>query len=550
MSVLPVFTRRLRLYFPRPTGRIGRMAKPLSWSPATYFLLLAALAVAGLLLLTPVYLVVRTLGAGTAALDALLKLSTLETMGRTLWLAGSVTLASIMLGVPLAWLTTCTDLPGRRFWTVVVALPLVLPSYVAAYLLASLLGPRGLLQQALQPLWGVERLPDIYGFPGAFLVLTLMSYPYVFLSVRAALRGMDPAQVEAARSLGLSARQAFWRVTLPQLRPAMVAGGLLVALYVLRDFGAVTMMRYDTFTRIIYIQYRSFADRSVAAALALVLVGMTATILYFEYRTRGKAQYARRSVGVARQLRRVHLGRWRVVALLLVVSVVVIALLLPASGLLYWLVRGLAGNLSLAALAAPAGGSLLVSLGAALLALGAALPVAILAVRRPGTWSHLLERLTYAGFALPGIVIALALVFFGATYAPALYQTIPLLLVAYVILFLPQAVGSARASLLQVPRNVEEAGRSLGHTPAGVLRRVTLPLIRPGIFAGAALVFLTCMKELPATLLLSPAGFRTLSTGVWANISEAFFAQAAAPALLIILLSSIPLAWLTWRERD
>lgn len=550
MSVLPLVTRRLRLYFPKPAGWVSGLAKPLSWSPATYFLVLAALAVAGLLLLTPIYLVVRTVGAGTAVLDTLFKLSTLETMGRTVWLAGSVTLASIALGVPLAWLTTCTDLPGRRFWTVLVALPLVLPSYVAAYLVASLFGPRGLLQQALQPIWGLERLPDIYGFPGAFLVLTLMSYPYVFLSVRAALQRLDPVQVEAARSLGLSSAQAFWRVTLPQLRPAMVAGGLLVALYVLRDFGAVTMMRYDTFTRIIYIQYRSFADRSVAAALALVLVGMTATILYFEYRTRGKAQYARRSVGTARKRRLTRLGRWQIAGLLFVVLVVAVALVLPAGGLLFWLGRGLEGPLSPAALAGPAGGSLLVSLGAALLALGAALPVAILVVRRPGTWSHLLERLTYAGFALPGLVIALALVFFGAAYVPALYQTLPMLLVAYVILFLPQAVGSARASLMQVPRSVEEAGRSLGHSPATVLRRVTLPLIRPGLLAGAALVFLTCMKELPATLLLSPAGFRTLSTGVWANISEAFFAQAAAPALAIILLSSIPLAWLTWRENN
>jgi len=508
---------------------------------------LAAVSIAGLLLLTPAYLLVRALGAGQTALDTLVKLSTLQALGRTLLLVGAVTFASAALAVPLAWLTVCTDVRGRRVWAIVLALPLVLPSYVAAYLFASILGPRGLLQQALEPLAGVTRLPDIYGFPGAFLVLTLMSYPFVFLSLRAALQRQDPALVEAARSLGLSPWGAFRRVTLPQLRPALVAGSLLVALYVLRDFGAVTMMRYDTFTRIIYVQYRSFLDRSSAAVLALILVALTAVILYYELRTRGRASYARRSAGAARLRQPVRLGHWRWPATLFMGAVAGLALLLPMGGLLYWLARGWA-DFSFAPLWEPAGNSLFVSLAAAFVAIAAALPVAILTVRRPGRWTHLLEQLTYAGYALPGIVIALALVFFGASYLPGLYQTLPLLVAAYVILFVPQAVGAARASLLQVPGTLEEAGRTLGYSSLGVLRRVTLPLIRPGIVAGAALVFLTCMKELPATLILSPAGFRTLSTGVWANISEAFFAQAAAPALLLILVASLPLALLTLRE--
>jgi len=229
--------------------------------------------------------------------------------------------------------------------------------------------------------------------------------------------------------------------------------------------------------------------------------------------------------------------------------VALVALALPAGGLLYWLIRGLGNGQSLLTQWQPAGNSLLVSLGAALLAIGASIPVAVAAVRRPGRWSTFLERLTYASFALPGIVIALALVFFGATYATSLYQTLPMLLAAYVILFLPQAVGSTRTSLLQVSSSLEEAGRSLGHSSMGVLRRVTLPLIRPGMLAGGALVFLTCMKELPATLLLSPTGFRTLSTAVWGSITDAFFAQAALPALLLILLSSVPLALLTLRDK-
>ena len=520
-----------------------------SWRLSSLVLIIASLLVAALVLLTPLYLLIRTIGAGQAVVDMLLKPGTLAALGNTVLLTGAVTAAATLIAVPIAWLTTCTDLPYRRFWTVVTALPLVLPSYVAAYLLVSVLGPKGLLQQLLAP-WGVDRLPNIYGFPGAFLALTLMSYPFILLTVRAALKRMDPALLEAARSLGLSPWRAFWRVTLPHLRPSIVAGSLLVALYVLRDFGAVSMMRYDTFTRIIYIQYRSFADRSLAAALALVLIAMTAIILYLDHRTRGKAQYGRRSVGVARQVKRVSLSRGqRWLALSMVSLISFVALVLPAGGLVYWVARGVMNGQELRSVWQSAQGSLTASLAAAALTILAALPVAILAVRRSDRLSRLIEHLTYVGYALPGIVIALALVFFGAQYVRPLYQTLPMLLAAYVILFIPQAVGATRASLLQVPRCMEEAGRSLGRNSLSVFQRITFPLVRPGVLAGGALVFLTCMKELPATLILSPTGFQSLAVDVWSSISEAFFAQAAAPALLLIILSSIPLAILTFRDK-
>ncbi|HEX6303131.1 MAG TPA: ABC transporter permease subunit, partial [Anaerolineales bacterium] len=171
-------------------------------------------------------------------------------------------------------------------------------------------------------------------------------------------------------------------------------------------------------------------------------------------------------------------------------------------------------------------------------------------VRRPSRLSHLLERATYMAYALPGIVIALALVFFGTNYALTLYQTLPLLIFAYIILFLPQAVGTIRASILQVHPILEEAGRSLGHSSLKVFRRITLPLVSPGIAAGAGLVFLTTMKELPATLILAPIGFQTLAYEVWSAVSEAFFAKAAAPALLLILVSSLPMSILIFRDQN
>lgn len=510
--------------------------------------LLLALGVALLMLLPPAYLLLRAAESPQAALDILWRPTTIAALGRTLLLSAGVTLASCAIAVPVAWLTTQTDLRGRRFWAVSTALPLVLPSYVAAYLFVSTFGPRGVVQQLLQPL-GVTRLPAVYGFWGALIVLTLLSYPYVLLSVRAAFLRLDPSLIEAGRSLGLSPWATFWRITLPQLRPGMVAGALLVALYVLRDFGAVSILRFDTFTRIIYIQYRSFSDRALSASLGLVLVAMTAVLLYLELRTRGRATYDRRSAGSARRARPVALGRWQWVAQALLALLLLPALGVPTIGLLYWLVRGMAQANGLGALWQPAVGSLAAALAAALVALLAALPVAVRAVRRGDRFSQWLERLTYTGFALPGIVIALALAFFSIRYANALYNTLLLLVIAYVLLFIPQAVGAVRTSLLQMPRNLEHAARSLGAHPATVLRQITLPLVTPGIMAGGALVFLTCMKELPATLILSPLGYQTLSIAVWSNISEAFFAQAAAPSLLLVLLSSLPLALLTFNER-
>lgn len=508
-----------------------------------------AALVAAAVLLPPTYLLVRAAEAGPDAWNLVFRARTLQILGRTAWLALTVTVASALLAVPLAWLMVRTDLPLRQLWTVLTALPLVIPSYVGAYLVVAALGPRGMVQGWLENLFGVQRLPDIYGFPGALLVLTLLSYPYTLLSVRAALLRMDPALEEASRSLGYGPGRTFWQVTLPHLRPALAAGSLLVALYTLRDFGAVSIMRYNTFTRVIYVQYQSSFDRTSAAVLALVLMVMTLVILAFEMRMRGRARYDRSGVGAARPQSVIHLGRWRWPALVFCGTVVGLALVLPAGVLLYWLVRGLQSGGQLAPLWLATRNSLLASGLAAGVTLLAALPVALLSVRWPGRLSNLLERLTYAGFALPGVVIALALVFFGARYARPFYQKLPLLILAYLILFLPQAVGAVRTSLLQVNPTLEETARSLGRRPLQVFTSITLPLARPGIVAGAGLVFLTTMKELPATLILGPFGFKTLATSVWSAVSEAFFAQAAAPALLLILASSLPMAFLILREQ-
>ncbi len=528
-------------------GKLRGAKKSRSRPPALIWV--PAALVAAMMLLPLAYLVLRSLeGGASGAVEVLTDVDTFATLGRSVLLAALVTGFSVLISVPLAWLTVRTDLPGRRLWAVLAALPLVIPSYVGGFVLVSMLGPRGVLQGVLEP-FGIERLPSIYGLTGAALALILFSYPYVFLTVRGAFRGMDPALEEAAKSLGSGVWTTFFRVTLPQLRPAVVAGALLVALYTLSDFGAVSLLHYDSFAREIYVQYQSAFDRTPAAVLALMLVILTATILGLESRTRGRLRYHRSSAGSARQAPPVTLGRWRWPALAFCGGVVSLALVAPVGILIFWLVRGVAAGEPLRLVWGAALSSVYVSGLAAGVAALAALPVALLAVRFRGPVTAVLERLTYLGYALPGIVLALALVFFGANYAPALYGTLGVLILAYVIHFLPQAVGATRTALLQINPSVEEAARGLGRSPIKVLASITAPLASSGILAGAALVFLTTMKELPATLLLSPIGFDTLATSIWSATSEAFFARAAAPALILILVSAGPMYLLTIRDR-
>ena len=520
-------------------GRIYRRPPAVVWVPS--------LAIALLVLLPPAYLIVRTADAGTGALELIFNTRTGGILFRTFVLVVIVTGSCVALGVSLAWLTVRTDLPLRRLFTVLTALPLVVPSYVFAFLMVVALGPKGMLQGWLEPV-GVNRLPEIFGLPGAAIALTLLSFPYVLLPVRAGLFRSDPALEEASRSLGRSGWSTFWRVTLPMQRPAIVAGALLAALYTLSDFGAVSLLRYQTFTWAIFIQYET-AARTIAAALSLVLVALALVLLVLESRTRGASRYHRVTPGTARSLRVVPLGRWKWPAVAYASAVAGAALIAPAAILVYWVVRGLGAGAQLDVLFADTLRSLQVSLLAAAAAAAAGVPVAVLATRFPSKLSAVLERMTYVGFALPGVAVALAFVFFGITVARPVYQTTFLLILAYVVLYLPAAVGATEASLRQVSPRVEEAARGLGRSAIGAFTAVTLPLLNRGVLAGAALVFLLTMKELPATLILSPTGFTTLATSIWSATSEAFFARAALSSLLLVLTASVPMAFLAMRER-
>ncbi|WP_049927960.1 ABC transporter permease [Halopiger goleimassiliensis] len=483
------------------------------------------------------------------AWEMVVRPKTLEVVLNSLLMTTGVTVLSILIGVPLAWLTVQTDLPFRRFWSVVVALPLVIPSYIGAFAFVSAFGPRGEFQSLLEPL-GIEQIPEIYGLPGTVLVITLYTYPYVYLTTRAALLSFDTTLLDAARTLNHGRWRAFRRVTFPQIRPAVAAGALLAALYAISDFGTPAIMRFSVFTRQIYLEMNTF-NVEYAAMLSLQLLGLVLVVLALESAVRSNESVQSDAAGGsgASSGPAVTLGAWRWPATLLPAAVTTLALVVPIWILGLWLVNAdPSARPELAFELHYATNSLKVAGAAALVSVLAALPVAYFAARNDSPLSGLFERATYVGFAVPGIVLALALVAFATSYdgfagdsplLPAIYKTTPLLVFAYVVRFMPQAVGSIRSSTLQVDPMLVEAARTLGTPPLRAFRRITLPLVTPGIVAGAALVFLTTMKELPVTLILKPIGFETLVTLIWEAQEQAYFQYAVIPSILLLVISGL-----------
>ncbi|MBM7096806.1 MULTISPECIES: ABC transporter permease [Alteribacter] len=494
-----------------------------------------------------VYVVWRSLFAGVDRWMRLLDDRIPGLLWNTLSLTFMVTLFAVIIGVSLAWFVNRTDLPGRKTWQWLLALPLVIPPYVGAVAYIIVAGPTGWLRGMwndtgwLQALFGDYPI-SIYSFWGVFFVLTMFTYPYVFLIASASLRKMNRNYEEVARSQGMTTRQIFWKINLPFLRPAIGAGAILIALYVLSDFGAIAMLRYNTFTAAIYYQMGSF-DTLSATVLSVVLIALTLVILWIESKSRRRQKYYQ-TTNTYKAPDILSLGRWKWPTLVYVVLIFSMSVIVPIGVLIYWSYVGISFGAVDWDFWKYAWNSVRVSGLAALLCMVLALPIIYMKSRYPSVLTSVIDKLSYSGYALPGVIVALGIIFIFSQYFTFLYNTYYLIAIAFVVRFLPQAMQAGEASLSLISPRMDEAARSLGYPPWKVMIKIIIPSILPGVLAGGALVFVSSIKELPATLLLRPAGFDTLAVRIWVDTSEAIYYSAAPAALLIILLSIIPLKYL------
>jgi iron(III) transport system permease protein len=479
-------------------------------------------------------------------------------MGNTLLLVITVTSGALVTGVSMAWLTERTNLPGRKIFRWMLALPLAIPAYIGGIAHLALLRARGgFIPQLLENLFGQPvPTPSPLGFWGAAFILTLFTAPYVYLLSGAAFRSLHASLEEAARIFGRNPWETFWQVTLPALRPGLSAGALLVALDILAEYGTVALLRYETFSSAIFVQLAGRYDRSAASVLSGILVTLAIFFLWTELRVQGEARFTQLESNW-RPAPLTVLGKWRIPAFLLVSGVASAGLVVPLAVLTVWSIQVFLNPGALNSVfrtgtigfSSFAWNSLWSSGLAALLAVMLSLPVALFSVRYPSRVSNFISRFCQIGYALPGVVIALSLVLLVNRFLPFLYATPFVVVIAYVLRHMPQAVRASESALKQLSPSLDEAARTMGYSSLQAFIRVSLPLILPGLLAGGALVFLTSLKELPATLLLRPAGFDTLAVRVWIWAADGFYREAAPAALLLVIVSAIPLSFLLRREQ-
>jgi len=511
-----------------PREEVAPADLPQAWRPRRrrrpVVLLTCATLITAALLLPLAFLLIEARGAGVSTMEHLIfRPLTGELLWNTVRLTVAVTALSAVIGTATAWCTERTDLPGRRWWAVLVVVPLAIPDFVVSFGWYSLWTP-------------------MHGFKGAVIVLTLAVYPLVYLPVAASLRSADPGQEEVARSLGNGRMRTFVRITLAQARGAILGGCLLVALVLLAEYGAFEILGYQTFTTEIFTEFNSMSGFAAACALSLVLVLLSLLVLVGEGMLRGRGSVSRPGPLAQRKAPPHRLGRARWPVLAGFAALVLLALGVPVAASIYWMLSrtapAITGGVPLLTAAVHTAGY---GAAAAAITTIAALPVALLAVRHTGRVRQFLERSSYLVLAMLGIVIAFALTYFVELYAHGIgYGTSTLLIICYSIMFFPLALVGVKASLTRAPVKLDEMARSLGLGQMAVLGRVTLRLAGPGLMAAFCLVFLSVVTELTATLLLIPTGVQTLATQFWVYQTNLSYGQAAPFALVMIGVAAVP----------
>lgn len=477
--------------------------------------------------------------------------------GNTLILLGGVGLVVSVLGIALAWLVSMCQFPGRRFFEWALMLPLAIPAYVMAFVYLGLFNYSGPIQSSLR-LWFGNNVwfPDIQSAPGVVLVMSLVLYPYVYMLARVAFLAQGRNMMDAARILGLKPWAAFFKVVLPVARPA-IAGGLALSLMeALADFGAVSILGFDTYTTAIYSAWYGLFNLHVAAQLASLLLLFVAITLALEHYSRKHARYHTRALpqkSLPYQL--TGYQRWLVCGFCTLV--LGFAFVLPALQLILWVLStGLAEldsryldffghTLMLATVAA-----LITAVFALLLGFIKRLPQKGNAKR----WQQRSIRLATLGYALPGSVLAVGIMLMGTLLNKGIMLTLGVqvlvvgsmfaLILAYVTRFMAVAYAPVDSGLEMIRPSMLEAARGLGARPLRLLSRLYIPLLKPGLLTALILVFVDVMKEMPATLIMRPFGWDTLAVRVYDMTAEGQWERAALPALTLLLAGLIPVVLL------
>ena len=518
-----------------------------------------ATAVACLCLLPMLAVLIASMTGGTDTIthlmDTVLPRYTMNTVALVLLVASG----TFAIGVGAAWLVTMTRFPGVRLFEVALVLPLAFPAYVLAYAYTHVLDHPGVVQTTLRAVmgWGPRDywFPEIRSLGGAAVMLILVLYPYVYLLARAAFLQQSSTAFLAARALGKTSWQAFFRVSLPMARPAIAGGVLLAVMETIADFGTVAYFSVQTLATGIYTSWFAMADRAAAAQLALCLLAFALLLAILERYQRGDAKY--HQAGKQRDvLPPSELTGWRSgFAMLLCGVPVVFGCVLPVF-VLFEMGLGSEQDLLSRRYVGFIQNSLTLAGCAAVLTVFAAVAVGFYQRLRPGRLSSAAGYSARLGYAVPGGVIAVGLIVPFAAFDNALdswmratfdYSTgllvtgsIWLLVGAYMVRFLAAALGAYEGGQSTVHANMDAAARSLGQTPMGTLRKVHLPILTPSLLTALLIVFVDVMKELPATLIMRPFNYDTLAVQAYRLASDERLEGAAVPSLVIVAVGLLP----------
>lgn len=487
----------------------------------------------------------------------------LDYLGNTLGLVVGVVLLSLLFGVPTAWLVAMCQVPGRRALQWALMLPMAMPSYIVAYVYTDLLDYSGPLQAGLRALFGWNSPAD-YWFPairslgGAAWVLALVLFPYVYLLTRASFLEQSVSLIHSSRLLGCTPWQSFRRLSLPLARPAIMVAVSLVAMETLADFATVHFFAINTLTTAVYDTWLGYGSLATAAKLSCLMLLAVVLLIALERRSRSRQQVFQKSMGHEQPLRYPLKGIGRWLACLWCWGLVLAGFGLPFVILLDYGVRYFELSWT-PEFVRFAGNSLLISALTALLAMGIALLLGFFRRLDGGIKSLLPLRIAAMGYAMPGTVLAIGVLVpltaldfaindlaeWLGRQGPGLLLTgtITAIVFGYLVRFVAIAIGSVESSMGKISPSLDMAARSLGQGDGGMLRRVHLPLVRRGLFAGAMLVFIESMKELPAALLLRPFNFDTLATHVYQFVSDEMLERGALGAIVIVLVGLLPLIW-------